>query len=239
MQTEFTPKQLEFEALGRRWVVGAFEGGRMTSYGGALLLREADRLFDVTGRLAACFTDHRDQRRTKHTVAGMIAQRVMALALGHEDLNDHGRLRNGPALAPASGCDDLAGNRRDRVHALTASNTLSRLEPGIAGTAATDSYRRIVADPGRIDHLLVSLFLETQAEAPEENILDMGATDDPIHGEQESRFFHGYCNEYCYLLLFIFCGEKLRCAKLRTSYRDASDGLTEELERIVPRLRTA
>ena len=173
----------------------------------------------------------------------MIAQRVMALALGYEDLNDHDRLRSDPALALASGCDDLAGNRRvrarDRGHALAASSTLNRLELGVAGNAASDRCRRIVADPGMIDRLMVSLFLEMHAQAPEEIILDMVATDDPIHGGQEGRFFHGYHRCHCYLPLYIFCGEDILCCRLRTADRDASDGALDELRRIVPQIRTA
>ena len=243
MQTECNPEQCEFEALGRRRIVGAFDGGQMTSDGGAMLLREAGRLLDVTRRLAACFADHRDQRRTEHSVAGMFARRVMALALGYEDLNGHDRLRSDPALALASGCDDLAGNRRvserDRDHALAASSTLNRLELGAAGHAASDRYKRIVADPGWIDRLMVSLFLEMHEEAPEEIILDMDATDDPVHGGQEGRFFHGHYRCHCYLPLYIFCGEDILCCRLRTVDRDASDGALDELRRIIPQIRQA
>ncbi len=204
-----------FDALGRRRIVGAFDGGQMTSDGGALLLREADRLHDVTRRLAACFTDHRDQRRIEHSVAGMIARKVTALALGHEDLDDHDRLR-------------------DRGLALAGSSTLNRLELGDAGSAASDRYRRIIADPGRIDRLVVSLFLVMHEEAPEEIILDMDATDDPVHGGQEGRFFHGYYRCHCYLPLYIFCGEDILCCRLRTADRDACDGTVDELGRIIP-----
>ncbi len=243
MQTECTPQQLEFEAPGRRRVVGAFDGGRMTSDGGALLLREADRLFDVTGRLAACFADYRDQRRCEHSVALLVAQRVMALALGYEDLNDHDRLRDDAAFALACGCTDLTGSHRprlrDRGHALAASSTLNRLELGSPERARADRYKRIVADPGMIDRLLVDLFLEAHEQAPEEIVLDMDATDDPVHGRQEGRFFHGYYRCYCYLPLYVTCGEHVLCSRLRTADRDASDGALDELRRIVPQIRTA
>ena len=204
-----------FDALGRRRIVGAFDGGQITSDGGAMLLWEADRLHDVTRRLAACFADHRDQRRIEHSVAGMIARRVTALALGHEDPNGNDRLR-------------------DRGHALAGSSTLNRLEPGDAGHAASDRHRRIIADPGRIDRLVVSLFLVMHEEAPEEIVLDMDTTDDPVHGEQEGRFFHGHYRCHCYLPLYIFCGEDILCCRLRTADRDASDGAVDEFGRIIP-----
>ena len=204
-----------FDAPGRRRIVGAFDGGQMTSDGGAILLREADRLHDVTRHLAACFADHRDQRRIEHSVAGMIALRVTALALGHEDPNGNDRLR-------------------DRGHALAGSSTLNRLKLGAAGHAASDRYKRIVADPGRIDRLMVSLFLEMREEAPGEIILDMDATDDPVHGGQEGRFFHGHDRCHRHLPLYIFCGEDILCCRLRTADRDACDGAVDELGRIIP-----
>ena len=187
----------------------------MTSVGGAMLLREADRLHDVTRRLAACFADYRDQRRIEHSVADMIARRVTALALGHEDLNDHDRLRG-------------------RGHALAGSSTLNRLELGSPERARVDRYKRIVVDPGRIDRLVVSWFLEMHEEAPKEIILDMDATDDPVHGEQEGRLFHGHYRCHCYLPLYIFCGEDILCCRLRTADRDASVGAVDELGRIIP-----
>ena len=243
MQTECTSAELEFEGLGRRRVVGRFDGGRMTSDGGALLLREADRVFNVTGRLAACFVDHRDPGRVEHGLRTLVAQRVMSLALGYEDLNDHDRLRKDAVLALASGCEDVTGEgrirERDRDHPLAASSTLNRLELGTPERAATDRYRRIVADPGAIDRLLVDLFLETHAAPPREIILDIDATDDPVHGRQEGRFFHGYYGHHCYLPLYITCGEHVLCCRLRPADIDASHGSVDELMRIVPQIRAA
>ncbi len=243
MQTECTSPQLEFESLGKRQVVGKFDGGRMTSDAGALLLREADRLFDVTGRFAACFVDYRDPERVEHPLETLVAQRVMALALGYEDINDHDRLRDDAALALACGCADVTGagrvRERDRGHALAASSTLNRLELGTPEAAATHRYKKIVAEPGDIDRLLVDLFLEAHATPPEEIILDMDATDDPLHGAQEGRFFHGYYGHYRYLPLYVTCGEHVLCSRLRPSNIDASHGALDELERIVPQIRAA
>ena len=243
MQTDRTPQDLEFEGLGRRQVVGRFDGGRMTSDGGALLLREADRLFNVTGRLSACFVDYRDPERTEHPLRTLVAQRVMALALGYEDLNDHDRLRDDTALALACGCVDVTGAKRvrerDRGHALAASSTLNRLELGTPDAAATDRYKRIVADPEAIDRLMVDLFLEAHATPPREIVLDIDATDDPLHGQQEGRFFHGYYGHYCYLPLYITCGEHVLCCRLRPANIDASHGSVEELMRIVAQIRAA
>ena len=243
MQTQCPSPQLVFEGLGKRQVVGKFDGGRMTSDGGALLLREADRLFDVTGRLAACFIDYRNPLRIEHPRKTLVAQRVMALGLGYEDINDHDRLRDDTALALACGCADVTGaervRARDRGHALAGSSTLNRLELGTPEAAATDRYKKIVAVQDAIDRLLVDLFLEAHAKPPKEIILDMDATDDPLHGAQEGRFYHGYYGHYCYLPLYITCGEHVLCCRLRPANIDASYGALDELKRIVPQIRAA
>ena len=243
MQTECTSKQLSFEHFGRREVAGRFDGGWMTSDGGVLLLREADRLFDVSGRLAGCFDDYRDPGRTEHGLSVMLAQRVMGLALGYEDLNDHDRVRTDAALALASGCADVVGadrvRARDRGHARAGSSTLNRLELGRPEAARTDRYKRIVADGGAIDRLLVELFLEAHETPPEEIVLDLDATDDPLHGAQEGRFFHGYYDCHCYLPLYIVCGEHVLCARLRPSDIDAPHGWENELPRMVAQIRAA
>lgn len=243
MQTECTSQHIEFEGLGRRHVVGRFDGGPMTSDGGAFLLREADRLFNVTGRLAGCFVDYRDPGRSEHRLETLLAQRVMALALGYEDINDHDRLRDDTALAVASGCVDVTGSgrlrERDRGHALASSSTLNRLELGTPEGAASDRYKKIVAEPEGLDRLLVDLFLEAHATPPEEIILDVDATDDPLHGAQEGRFFHGYYGHYCYLPLYITCGEHVLCCRLRPANIDAAAGSLDELTGIVAQIRAA
>ena len=241
MTTECTPELLQFEGLGRREVVARFDGGRMTSDGGVLLLREANRLFNVTGRLADCFVDYRHPGRIEHPVETLVAQRVMGLALGYEDINDHDRLRDDSALAMACGCRDVTGAKRvrSRGHPLAGSSTLNRLELGTPEGAATDRYKKIVARVEDIDRLQVALFLEAHDTPPEEIVLDLDATDDPLHGAQEGRFFHGYYRHYCYLPLYITCGDHVLCCRLRTADSDAADGSVDELMRMVPQIRAA
>lgn len=242
MGTQCTPEQLSFQAFGRREVVGRFDAGWLTSDGGSLLLREADRRLDLTRRLARCFTDGRQAWRVEHDVRSLVVQRVHGLALGYEDLNDHDRLRSDPLLALAAGkADPTGGTRpraRDRGHALAGSSTLNRLELGDpASDEARWRYSKIMADAEALDRLLVDLFLESREQAPETLWLDLDATDDPLHGDQEGRFFHGYYKSYCYLPLYIFCGGHLLCARLRPSNTDAASGSVQELERIVGRIR--
>jgi hypothetical protein len=223
-------------------VVGRFDGGRITSDGGGLLLREVDRRTGLLDRLAACFTDYRHPDRIEHSVSELVSQRVYGLALGYEDLNDHDALRADSALALLAGKRDLTGasreKRRDRGFPLAGSSTLNRLELSTPESAAFDRYKRIAADPEALDRLLVDLFLESYEKAPREIWLDLDATDDPLHGHQEGRFFHGYYRCYCYLPLYIFCGEHLLCARLRSANQDGAAGSVEELERIVGQIRS-
>jgi hypothetical protein len=241
MNTECNPEQLEFHALARRDVVGRFDGGRITSDGGGLLLREVDQRIGLLDRLAACFTDYRNPGAIEHSVSALVAQRVYGLALGYEDLNDHDVLRKDSVLALLVGKQDLTGDERvreqDRGSPLAASSTLNRLELSTPEEAPSDRYKKIAADPEALDRLLVDVFLESQRKPPREIWLDLDATDDPLHGHQEGRFFHGYYRCYCYLPLYIFCGEHLLCARLRPSNQDASAGSVEELERIVGQIR--
>ena len=241
MSTECTPEPLDFHALGRREVVGRFDGGRLTSDGGGLLLREVDRRLGLLPRLAECFNDYRNANSIEHSVHALVSQRVYGLALGYEDLNDHDALRADSVLALLVGKRDLTGEarerERDRGYPLAGSSTLNRLELGTPAAAAADRYKRISADPAALDRLLVDVFLESHAEAPREIWLDLDATDDPLHGHQEGRFFHGYYRCYCYLPLYIFCGEHLLCARLRPSNQDGAAGSVEELERIVTQVR--
>ena len=241
MKTECSRRTLKFHALGKRDVVGRFDGGAISSDAGGLLLREVEKRAKVIGQFAACFTDHRDAELIEHTVEELVAQRVYGLCLGYEDLNDHDDLRRDPLLGLLVGKSDLEGHGRlrprDEGKALAGKSTLNRLEltPPEAGPSAR--YKKIVVRPEAVEDLLVDLFLQAHEGAPAEIILDLDATDDPIHGNQEGRFFHGYYNEYCYLPLYIFCGEFLLCAKLRPSDIDASAGAQEEIERIVARIR--
>ena len=242
MSTQCTAAQLQFHPFGRRGVVARFDAGHLSSDGGALLLREADRRLDLTRRVAGCFTDGRQSGRVEHTVAQMVAQRVQGLALGYEDLNDHDRLRSDPLLALAAGKADPTGmdraRDRDRGHALAGSSTLNRLELGDPeADGKRRRYSKVVAEEAALDRLLVALFLESRSKAPETLWLDLDATDDPLHGAQEGRFFHGYYRHYCYLPLYIFSGGDLLCARLRPANIDAAAGSVEELERIVARVR--
>jgi len=241
MKTECNPNQLEFHALGRRSVIGRFDGGRITSDGGGLLLREVDARIGLMDRLTTCFDDYRNPDLIEHPVRSLLAQRIYGLALGYEDLNDHDVLRSDSLLAMLVGKQDLTGQQRlrdrDKGNPLAGSSTLNRLELSEPGEAAGNRYKRIVADPQALDRLLVDLFIDSHKKAPREIWLDLDATDDPLYGHQEGRFFHGYYKCYCYLPLYIFCGEHLLCARLRPSNRDASAGSVEELQLIVAQIR--
>jgi hypothetical protein len=243
MKTECTAGQLEFHGLGRRAVVGQFDGGKISSDSGGLLLREVEQRTHILKRLAECFGDHRDPDQIEHTLESLIKQRVMGLALGYEDLNDHDSLRHDPLLALLSDKQDLSGKTRkrdqDKGCALAGKSTLNRLELTPLDADAASRYKKIVADIEGMDDLLVELFLEAHDTAPAEIILDVDATDDPLHGNQEGRFFHGYYRSYCYLPLYIFCDEHLLCARLRKSDQDGAAGTVEELARIVERIRSS
>ena len=241
MKTECTAGQLEFHGLGRRAVVGKFDGGKISSDSGGLLLREVEQRTHILKRLAGCFVDHRDPDQIEHTVESLIKQRVMGLALGYEDLNDHDALRHDPLLALLSDVADPTGQDRRRAQdkgcALAGKSTLNRLELTPVDADAASRYKKIVTCPAAMDELLVALFLEAYEAPPAEIILDADGTDDPLHGHQEGRFFHGYYRHYCYLPLYIFCGEHLLCARLRKADQDGAAGTREELERIIERIR--
>lgn len=239
--TKCTQATFDFHSVGRRSVNASFDGGHISSDGGALLLREVERRFGIIARSAACFMDHRNPAAIEHTLGTLVAQRVYALALGYEDLNDHDQLRADPLLAVVAECADPTGSERrreqDKGCALAGKSTLNRLELSPADANADSRYKKIVCDESAFENLFVDLFLDSHAVPPDRIVLDLDATDDPVHGHQEGRFFHGYYKEYCYLPLYIFCGEQLLCAKLRTADRDAADGSLEEMQRIVTRIR--
>jgi hypothetical protein len=233
MPTECSNELLQFPDVEKRAVVAGFDGGKITSDAGILLLGQADRVIGLTKRLAGCFTDARDIRFIEHTVTTLVRQRVFGIALGYEDLNDHDELRHDPVLATAIG--KLEANRKDCAPA-AGKSTLNRLE---LSRAMPTRYHKIAHDGSAIEHLLVDLFLESHKQAPKEIILDLDATDDPIHGHQEGRFFHGYYDCYCYLPLYIFCGDQLLASTLRVSNIDGAAGATEEVQRIIGQLRKA
>lgn len=241
MKTECKRKRMKFQDLGKRKVVGHFDGGTISSDGGSLLLREIDRRLEITDRLAACFTDYRNPKSIEHTVAELVSQRFYGLALGYEDLNDHDILRCDPLLAVLSGKEDPTGANRkclqDKGKALAGKSTLNRLELTGPGASKRSRYKKILLHPEKVDALFVDVFLESYAEPPRQIVLDIDATDDPLYGNQEGRFFHGYYKNYCYLPLYIFCDHHLLCARLRPANIDASAGTVEELERIVSQIR--
>jgi hypothetical protein len=243
MTTECNASYLDFPMLGPRQVLADFDGGDISSDGGALLLRETERLTGVIRQFAACFTDHRNPDLTEHTVEELIAQRVYALALGYEDLNDHDDLRTDPLLATVVGKADPTGKtrqrKRDRGKALAGKSTLNRLELSPTGADADTRYKKIPCRTHDVERLFVSLFLQAHPRPPERIVLDLDATDDPIHGHQLGRFFHGYYKNFCYLPLYIFCGDHLLCARLRPADIDAAAGSVKQLQRIVAQVREA
>lgn len=225
--TECTPSSFEFASHFSRPVVADFTGPATTSDGGALLLRQTATKLNLLPRLAECFRDSRDQRYVQHTVEEMLAQRIYGLALGYEDLNDHDHWRHDPLLGVLTG-------KPQAQQPLAGKSTLNRLE---LGTTETNRYKKIDADTAAMDRLLVDLFLEAHGKPPARIVLDLDATDLPLHGHQEQRFFHGYYDGYCYLPLYIFCGEHLLCGRLRPANQDAAAGSVEEVQRIVAQIR--
>ena len=228
-QAECSGEQLSFQAVGGRQIVARFDGGQLSSDGGGLLLREVDRRTGLLSEFAACFRDYRSPSLVEHSLGALIRQRVMGLALGYEDLNDHDQLRHDPLIAT------LVDNG-DPTQALAGKSTLNRLELTPEGNGG-DRYKRIVYDTAAIDRFFVSAFIQAHTVAPQRIVLDLDTTDDAIHGGQEGRFFHGYYGSYCYLPLYIFCGEFLLCARLRRSNIGPAEGTVDELERIVAQIR--
>lgn len=231
MQTECIPGRFGFAPIERRRVEAAFDGGEMTSDAGALLLGVTDRAIGLVDRFASCFKDWRCQELIEHSVRTLVGQRVFGIALGYEDLEDHDELRHDPIFAVLAG--KLEAKRADCAP-VAGKSTLNRLE---LSRPVPTHYHKISHDPGAIEGLFVDLFLEAHKVAPQQITLDLDATDDPLHGEQEGRFFHGYYKCYCYLPLYVFCGRHLLAAKLRRSNIDGAAGAVEEVERIVSRIR--
>ncbi len=227
--TECKQSSFGFQDCGSREIVARFDGGTISSDGGAVLLRQTDHRLDLLPRLAQCFLDGRDQDRVQHSVQEMISQRVYGLALGYEDINDHEQLRSDPLFSVLAGREELE-------KPLAGKSTLNRLE---LGDGREDRYKKITFWKQGIDELLVEVFIESQERSPEQIVLDVDTTDLPLHGQQEGRFFHGYYDSYCYLPLFIFCGEHVLCARLRQSNHDAYAGSLVEIQRIVKQIRAA
>jgi len=225
--TECNQEVFSFAAHFSRRVEASFTAGQVSSDGGALLLRQADLKIDLLSRAAACFTDRRSPLLVTHQLTEMLSQRIYGLALGYEDLNDHEQLRHDPLMAVLSG-------RRKLEEPLAGKSTLNRLElPG-----GSKRYHKIDYAPEKIDALLCDLFIESHTAMPDQIVLDLDATDIPLHGHQPERFFHGYYDSYCYLPLYIFSGDQLLCARLRPSNVDGAAGALDEVKRIVAQLRS-
>ena len=227
--TECNQSSFGFKACGKREIVARFDGGTISSDGGAFLLRQTDQRLNLLPRLAECFLDGRNQDHIKHSIVEMLSQRIYGLALGYEDINDHEQLRNDPVFGILAGREDLE-------EPLAGKSTLNRMELGVG---AKDRYKKITFWKDAVDQLLVKVFIQAQEQAPVEIILDVDTTDLPLHGKQEGRFFHGYYDNYCYLPLYVFCGEHVLCARLREANHDASFGCLTELRRIVTQIRAA
>ncbi len=231
MPTECSAESFDFGVVEGRAVEAAFDGGMVTSDAGALLLGATDRAIGVVGRFAACFHDERRRELIEHEVMTLVGQRVFGIALGYEDLNDHDELRHDPLMAVLAG--KLTPKREDCAP-VAGKSTLNRLE---LSQLEPTRYHKISHNPVAINRLLVDVFLESHARPPRQIVLDLDATDDPLHGEQEGRFFHGYYDCYCYLPLYVFCGRHLLLAKLRRADDDPAAGAVEEMARVVARIR--
>ena len=227
--TECSQSGFGFEALGSREIVARFDGGAISSDGGAFLLRQTDRRLNLLPRLAECFLDGRNQEQVEHSILEMLSQRIYGLALGYEDVNDHEQLRRDPVFGILAGREALE-------EPLAGKSTLNRME---LGAGVKDRYKKITFWKDAIDELLVKVFLETYQKPAEQIVLDIDTTDLPLHGKQEGRFFHGYYDSYCYLPLYVFCGEHVLCARLREANHDAAFGSLAEIERIVGQIRSA
>src|SRR5258708_17545890 len=227
--TECNQSGFGFAASGKREIVARFDGGTISSDGGAFLLRQTDKRLNLLARLAECFLDGRNQEQVEHSIVEMLSQRIYGLALGYEEINDHEQLRKDPGLGILAGRDELE-------EPLAGKSTLNRME---LGTGTKDRYKKITFWKEAIDELLVKVFIESYQKAPDQIILDVDTTDLPLHGKQEGRFFHGYYDRYCYLPLYIFCGEHVLCARLRPANHDAAFGSLQEIRRIVTQIRVA
>ena len=240
-KTECKNKRYTFQAAGKRDVVGEFNGGHISSDAGVLLLGEVENKRHIIKRLSESFVDHRDQRYVEHSVQELLKQRIYGIALGYEDLIDHDELRVDPLLAASIGKQEPTGEdrprQRDKGKPMAGKSTLNRMELRRDNPEEDGRYKKIALNEEALKRLMVDVFLEAHEEAPEKVILDMDSTDDLIHGHQEGRFFHAYYGNYCYLPLYIFCGDFLLCARLREANHGDSPGVVEELGPMISQIR--
>lgn len=243
MSTDCIPEELNFQALGRRQVVAKFDGGTLSTDGGLLLLRELEARLGLLQGFSECFTDYRSPLFVEHSIKELVSQRVLALSAAYEDLNDHDQLNRDPLLATAVGKSDPSGqNRRlpeDRGKPLAASATLNRLEWSPEEVSQLGRYHKITVDPRAVERFFVTTFIRSFSNPPARLTLDLDTTDDPLHGQQEGRFFHGYYRCYCYLPLYIFCGSHLLCSHLQEANQDGARHAVSKLEQIIGQLREA
>jgi hypothetical protein len=242
METECKINSINFQPLNDiKKIIAVFDGGKITSDAGALFLREIEKKHHFIHHLSKCFTDYRDQDKIEHSLEELLSQRIFSICLGYEDLNDHDSLRYDPLIAIACNKNDPEGkdreSDRDKGKALAGKSTLNRLELSGEGDLSKERYKKIEADFSKIENFFVKTFLAKHKTPPEQIIIDIDSTDDEIHGNQEGRFFHGYYDCFCYLPLYIFCGDDLLAAKLRPSNIDGSYGVKKELKRIIKLIR--
>lgn len=242
MDTERRGKSWSFPACGGREIVARFDGGLVTTDGGGVLLKEVDDRFLFLARFAACFTDHRDPELIEHPLVDLLKQRIFGWCLGYEDLIDHDRLRHDALFAVLAGKSDPTGTTRrgrDAGKPLAGKSTLNRLELTPVGADADSRYQKIAANLHGVQQFFVEAFLSQHQAPPERIVLDVDATDDPLHGRQLGKFFHGYYDSDCYLPLYVFCGDHPLLALLRPSDIDEALGTVKHLARIVARIRQA
>lgn len=241
--TECTTEKLIFEGVGRRRVEADFSGGQVSSDGGVLLVREADRRIGLSERMAECFVDYRDSKQVEHSVKELIRQRVYALVLGYEDVNDHELLSRDPLLATVIGKRDPQGNnRRSSKHrgvAAASASTLSRIDRTAEDANSKSRYEKVVCDFDKLRSCFVQTFIKSHQRAPERLVLDVDPTDIQLHGNQEQKFYHGYYGHYCYLPMYLFCGDYPLSVKLRPSNIDGSLGVVQFLQPVVEQIREA
>lgn len=234
--TNFSLNEFNFGSLKGRKVIANFEGGRITSDAGIVLMAELDKKLKITSHFAECFQDYRDSSYVNYSVHQLLTQRVYGIVLGYEDVNDHDKLRNDPALAIAlEKLNFIESNQKT----LAGKSTINRLEycPETIINQKSSRYHKIEHDPQEIERAFVEIFLADFKKPPRQIVLDMDVTDDQVHGSQEGAFFNPYYKGVCYAPLYIFCGRHLLVAKLRSSNVDPAEGALPELQRIIGLIR--